>query len=134
VRQLRRFLLDEQAGLSPENVDFIRALREVGDPRTLGDTRLVVVTAGEEEPDGLPRQVAKRLRHAWFGLQSDYARRSTDSVHVVAQYSPHFIQSNLGQPNLVVKAIREVVLAARQNRQLHKCRVLFQAPAARCLR
>jgi hypothetical protein len=65
-------------------------------------------------------------------MQDDYARRSTDSLHVIARYSPHFIQSNLGQPELVVRAIREVVLAARAGRELKDCRALFHPPAAKC--
>ena len=132
VRQLRHSLFqDDEPG--PENVVFARALREVGDPGSLGETRLIVITAGQEDPSGLPGRIATRLRRAWFALQNDYARRSTDSVHVTAQYSPHFIQGNLGQPELVVKAIREVVLAARDGRQLQECPTLFQPPGAKCL-
>jgi pimeloyl-ACP methyl ester carboxylesterase len=132
VRQLRRSLFEEGEA-SPENVLFARAMREVGDPGSLGETRLIVITAGQEDPTGLPRRIATRLRRVWFALQDDYARRSTDSVHVIARYSPHFIQSNLGQPELVLKAIREVVLAARDGRQLHECRALFQPPGAKCV-
>jgi hypothetical protein len=78
-----------------------------------------VITAGQDaESAFLPAWIATRLQRASFSLQDDYARRSTDSIHVIAEYSPHFIQSNLGQPDLVVKAIREVVLAARAGRDL----------------
>jgi pimeloyl-ACP methyl ester carboxylesterase len=132
VRQLRQSLF-EDGDASPENVNFARAMREVGDPGSLGETRLIVVTAGQEDPTGLPGRIVTRIRRAWFALQTDYARRSRDSVHVVARYSAHFIQSSLGQPELVVKAIREVVLAARDNRHLKKCHMLFQPPGAKCL-
>jgi pimeloyl-ACP methyl ester carboxylesterase len=118
--------------VSPENVRFDAALRAVGDPGSLGKTRLVVLTAGEHEDEELPKAVAVRLSRIWLAMQDDYARRSTDSLHVIARYSPHFIQSNLGQPELVVRAIREVVLAARAGRELKDCRALFHPPAAKC--
>jgi hypothetical protein len=134
VTQLRRSLFSEHEERSPENVSFKHALREAGDPGSLGDTRLVVITAGQDaESAFLPAWIATRLQRASFSLQDDYARRSTDSIHVIAEYSPHFIQSNLGQPDLVVKAIREVVLAARAGRDLQGCHALFRPPAATCV-
>jgi pimeloyl-ACP methyl ester carboxylesterase len=118
--------------VSPENVRFDAALRAVGDPGSLGGTRLVVLTAGEHEDEELPNAVAARLSRIWLALQDDYARRSTDSVHVIARFSGHFIQTNLGQPDLVVEAIREVVFATRADRRLQDCRALFRPPGARC--
>ena len=122
----------EPEEVSPENVKFSEAAHAAADLGSLGDTRLVVVTAGQED-DGMPARIAARLQRVWLSLQDDYARRSSDTVHVVARYSGHFIQSNLGQPDLVVRAIREVVLAARARRPLRPCRELFRPPAGRCL-
>jgi pimeloyl-ACP methyl ester carboxylesterase len=134
VRQLRDALSGRKQVETPENVDFNGAMEEAGDLGSLGTTRLVVITAGQQEDQGsLPRTIAIRLRSTWLALQDDYARRSTDSLHVLARYSPHFIQSNLGQPGLVVKAVREVVLAARSGRRLHECPALFRPPGAKCL-
>jgi pimeloyl-ACP methyl ester carboxylesterase len=123
----------ENLGLSsPENVGFDRALHDARELDTLGDTPLLVVSAGPDVEAGLPERVAQRLRRVRLALHDDYARRSTDSVHVIAWYSPHAVQTNLGQPELVVRGIREVVFAARAGRHLRRCRVLFRPPAARC--
>jgi hypothetical protein len=92
-----------------------------------------VITAGQEDTGGLPKGLAARVVRIWRELQDDYAGRSTDSVHVLARYSPHSIQSNLGQPELVVATIREVVAAARAGRELRTCEQLFRPPGAQCL-
>jgi pimeloyl-ACP methyl ester carboxylesterase len=137
LKRFRRVLPRPQPAraeeVSPENVRFSDALREAGDLGSLGDTPLVVITAGQQDPTDLPKRVAARLDHIWFALQNDYASRSTDSVHVIARYSPHAIQTNLGQPALVVRGIREVVAAAREHRPLHECRRVFRPPGARCV-
>jgi pimeloyl-ACP methyl ester carboxylesterase len=137
-RQVKRFAAvfprRRQAPVaSPENVDFDRAAAAVGDPGSLGETRLIVMTAGEKEESELPKRIADRVRRIWRELQDDYSRRSTDSIHVIARYSPHFIQSNLGQPDLVVQAIRELVAAARTDRPLRPCRRVFRPPGALCV-
>ncbi len=136
-RQVKRFATvfpkQHAPTVSPENVDFDKAAGAVGDPGSLRETRLIVMTAGEQEESQLPKRLADRARRIWRELQDDYARRSTDSIHVIAQYSPHFIQSNLGQPELVVDAIRELVAAAREDRRLHPCSRLFKPPGALCV-
>jgi hypothetical protein len=119
--------------VSPENVDFDKAAAAVGDPGALEETRLIVMTAGEKEESGLPKHLADRASRIWRELQDDYARGSTDSIHVIARHSPHFIQSNLGQPDLVVQAIRELVSAARADRPLQPCRRVFRPPGALCV-
>jgi hypothetical protein len=117
----------------PENVRISAAFDEVGDPGSIGDTPLIVMTAGEVEPSYVPKRRAARLTRLWAELQNDYASRSTDSVHLIARYSGHFIQSNLGQPELVVRAIRELVAAARAGRTLRACRNVFRPPGALCV-
>jgi pimeloyl-ACP methyl ester carboxylesterase len=125
--------LAEPEQVSPENVRFSTAAAELRDLGSLGGTRLVVMTAGEADMAELPKRAAARVGRIWRDLQDDYARRSTDSVHVVATYSPHFIQSYLGQPELVVRAVRELVSAARAGRPLRECRRLFRPPGAACI-
>jgi pimeloyl-ACP methyl ester carboxylesterase len=137
-QQQRRFFAflprpSQPEQVSPENVRLSAIPKAVGPLGTIGDTRLVVVTAGQEDTGGLPKRLADRVVQTWRELQADYAGRSTDSVHVLARYSPHAIQSNLGQPELVVAAIREVIAAARAGRKLQTCEHLFQPPGARCL-
>jgi hypothetical protein len=95
---------------------------------------LIVVTAGQADwPPEMPATVAHRLERAWLAMQADLARLSGDHVHVVAAYSPHFVQSNLGQPDLVVRAVRAVARAAAEHRRLPPCRTLFSPPGARCV-
>jgi hypothetical protein len=60
---------------------------------------LIVMTAGEQEESELPKRLADRARRIWRELQDDYARRSTDSIHLIARYSPHFIQSTSASPS-----------------------------------
>jgi pimeloyl-ACP methyl ester carboxylesterase len=137
-QQQKRFLAfvprpSQPEQVSPENVRLSGVEKAVGDLGSIGDTRLVVLTAGQEDTGDLPKRLAARVVRTWRQLQDDYAARSTDSLHVIARYSPHFIQSNLGQPELVVDAVREVVAAARAGRGLRPCERLFRPPGARCL-
>jgi pimeloyl-ACP methyl ester carboxylesterase len=117
---------------SPENVALGRALRDAHDLGSLDKTPLLVVSGGPDVEAEVPRPFVKRARRFRLALHDDYTRRSTNGVHVIAWYSPHAVQTNLGQPGLVLKGIREVVLAVREGRHLEDCRVLFRPPAARC--
>jgi pimeloyl-ACP methyl ester carboxylesterase len=129
---LPKSVLAEPEQVSPENVRFSDAIDEVGEPGSIEDTRLIVMTAGQAEESDLPKQLVARLGRIWGELQGDYASRSSDSVRVIARYSGHFIQSNLGQPDLVVRAIRELVSAARADRPLRDCHRVFRPPGAAC--
>jgi pimeloyl-ACP methyl ester carboxylesterase len=103
---------------------------------SIDGVRLVVVTAGQTiDPDHtLPPDIRRRLEATRRSLQDDLARLSTDSVHVIALKSDHFVQSFLtGQPDLVVHAVRTVVRAARKDRPLPPCRRLFAGRGVRCV-
>lgn len=133
IRDLRRFLTDESQP-NPEGVDWTASADEARAAGSLGNRPLIVVTAGKDEwPPEMPAQVARRLRHAWLEMQRDIARLSTDHVHVIAVYSPHLVMTNLGQPDLVIRAIRVVTNAARSHAPLPRCSALFAAPAAKCV-
>lgn len=129
VRVLRESLV---IGSNPEGVDFKKSTDEARRARDLGDKPLVVVTAGEQQWV-TETAIDRRLERAWLGLHDDLARLSTDSVHVVALRSSHFVMSAMGQPGIVVKAVRAVVAAARSQARLPACRELFAAPGARCV-
>jgi pimeloyl-ACP methyl ester carboxylesterase len=129
VRVLRPALV---IGSNPEGVDFRRSTDEARRASDLGDKPLVVVTAGVQQWV-TETAINRRLERVWLGLQDDLARLSTDSVHVVALHSSHFVMESTGQPGLVVKAVRAVVAAARSHALLPSCRVLFAAPGARCM-
>jgi pimeloyl-ACP methyl ester carboxylesterase len=103
---------------------------------SLDGVRLVVITAGQtiDPNDTLPPDIRRRLEATRRSLQDDLARLSTDSVHVIALKSDHFVQSFLtGQPDLVIHAVRDVVRAARAERSLPPCRQLFEGRGVRCV-
>jgi len=73
----------------------VRAVRH-----PLGHLPLVVLTRGI--PDADPQ-----LERDWQALQRDLASLSSDSVHIIATRSRHYIQLN--QPDLVIAAIKQVL-------------------------
>jgi len=68
-------------------------------PQTLGDLPLIVLTAG------------LGTSSSWNKLQNELASLSTNSTHIVAENSGHMIQ--LSQPDVVVKAVEQIVKQAR---------------------
>jgi pimeloyl-ACP methyl ester carboxylesterase len=64
-------------------------------PIPLGDLPLVVLTAGESTSDSI-----------WNELQVELTRLSTNSVHLTADSSGHYIQ--LFQPSAVIEAVRRL--------------------------
>jgi hypothetical protein len=102
--------------------------------RSLGDLRLIVITAGQPPgATGIPPDVLRRLEATWLSLQEELSRLSTDSVHIIALRSDHFVQSFLtGQPDVVIRAVRAVVDADRADRPLPSCAHIFRRLAVRC--
>jgi pimeloyl-ACP methyl ester carboxylesterase len=95
--------------------------------RTLGDTPLVVLTAGEDTPgDTLPPRVRGIFARTRLALQEDLASLSTDHLHAIALFSDHFIHAVVGQPDVVVRAVRTVVHAARSRSTLPPCKRVFR--------
>jgi len=91
---------------------------------SLGKTPLVVLTAGML---GLPfptQALQARAYATWLALHRRLASLSSNSIHAVAQFSGHHIYES--QPDLVVAAIRAVVLAARTHSHLPACRAVFR--------
>ena len=117
-----------------EGVDLRSSEALASAVRTLGDTPLVVVSAGHhrEETAGLPRRLVQLGWELWGTLHAELARLSSDHVHVVATRSGHFVQDLDGQPQVVIRAVRAVVRAERDNTQLPPCEDLFSGPGVRC--
>jgi pimeloyl-ACP methyl ester carboxylesterase len=86
--------------------------------RTLGDTPLVVLTAGRmpASPPGSTPELQARLESARRAMQDELAALSTNSVHSIAHESGHYIQ--LDDSPLVVSAVRAVVEAHRSKSRL----------------
>ena len=88
-----------------------------GQYRQLGDRPLVVLTAMAPVPDnvlksaGMTPDQGDRMRAAWKVLHDEEATWSTHSRHELVPDATHYIQ--LDRPDVVIKAVREVVGAVR---------------------
>jgi pimeloyl-ACP methyl ester carboxylesterase len=100
--------------------------------RTLHGLPLVVITAGSETFGGAPPRLARALGRLWTTMQDELAALSTDHVHVIAVHSDHFVQGTQGQPDVVIRAVRAVVDAARDDTPLPSCARLFHNGGLRC--
>ena len=81
---------------------------------TLGDIPLVVIRHGAEQPMMASPEVVAALDETFERLQGEMAALSSNGRLVVAEQSGHLV--HLDEPDLVVDAIREVVVAARAHR------------------
>jgi pimeloyl-ACP methyl ester carboxylesterase len=92
----------------------LTSVLESGEPTTLNDLPLIVLTAGLDEtqanPGSYPASQAEAIRQIhtdMLPLQSQLAGLSTNSRQVIADKSGHFIHYT--QPDLVVQAIHDVI-------------------------
>jgi len=126
-----------------DGVDLAAADALASRVTSLGETPLVVITAGTHQADsrGMPPQLARALYGLWVTMQSELAALSSDHVHAVAPRSDHWVQIRRfyrgneridGQPDVVVRAVEGVIRAARDGRHLPPCRRLFDDSAVRC--
>ena len=99
-----RTLVDEGVGLEQD-------LAEARDPPALGDVPLVVIAEGAPRHPYMKENLGK-----WHELQRGLAALSTDGRFVVAENSAHFIHKT--EPELILKAVTDVVEAARADRRL----------------
>ena len=96
--------------------------------KTLGDTPLVVVTAGTTFQEATPQ-----IFPVWLRLQNRLAALSARSVHVIATKSGHFVQ--VDEPDLAEAAVFAAVAAVRHDGRLGSCATIFAGVAAkRCVR
>jgi pimeloyl-ACP methyl ester carboxylesterase len=119
---------------NPERLDFGQSRAEARAAASLGQTPLVVVTAGRNFGGGaFPATTGRDLDAAWLEMQRQLAMLSTNSVHVVAEGSGHFVQlDGEGRPDIVVAAVRAALEAARNDGELRSCAAIFRMPSARC--
>ena len=99
--------------------------------RSLGDTPLIVLTAGVAGAADrqLPVSVQRSLGGAWMSMQSELAALSSESVHAVAVRSGHFIQDRAsGQPAVVIRAVRTLL----RQMSLDSCTVVFEGLDVSC--
>lgn len=103
--------------------------------RTLGDLPLVVIAAGRHRElfGALAPSLQRGLERLWARMQTELAGLSSDHALVLARRSDHVVQRLDGQPQVVLRAVREVVRAARDQTRLERCARVFTGPAVRCL-
>jgi hypothetical protein len=63
-------------------------------------------------------KVPDPVYEAWLDLHKDLARLSANSQHVLSESPNHYL--NLGDPDLVASAIRDVVRCARSGALLEE--------------
>jgi pimeloyl-ACP methyl ester carboxylesterase len=101
-----------------ENLDWGKSLFEAGEVTSLGARPDIVITAGRSWSGDLSFETP-----VWMRLQNTLAALSSDSVHVLAPKSSHFVQSDA--PDLVLASVHAVVDAVRHDRPLAPCRAIF---------
>jgi pimeloyl-ACP methyl ester carboxylesterase len=129
--QLRAFLRSNPP--NEEQIDMKASFAQAASAGRLGGIPLVVVTAGRENDPRLGLGLKRLLDRTWLSLQDDLAGLSSNSIHVIADLRHHDVISVAGQPELVVKAARAVVVATRTHRHLPACRAVFRRDAATCV-
>lgn len=98
----------------PDKTDMLASLAEVGQVPWRADIPLIVLSHGRKiaiDSPGITPDQADRVEEIWLQLQRELANRSSKGLLIVGQRSGHFVQSD--EPQLVIDAIREVVVASR---------------------
>ena len=111
---LRRILTMpyEEDPSDPEGIDIRACAPQICEAGLLGTIPLVVLTAGHHTgPPDLPTSFLTQYERMSQDLQRDLTRLSTQSTHVIAARSGHFIQDD--EPELVIDAIRKVIQMVR---------------------
>ena len=97
-------------------------LAAAGKNRQLADRPLVVLTAMAPLPAdvlktvGMTRDQGDRMQVAWKALHDEEATWSTRSRHELVPDATHYIQ--LDRPDVVIRAVREVISAVRNGASL----------------
>lgn len=78
-----------------------------------GTLPLVVLSQQQKTEFSSPDE--QQIQDAWPGFQRDLASLSSNSTHIIAEQSGHYIQ--LDQPELVINAIRSVLQAVLEQPQ-----------------
>jgi pimeloyl-ACP methyl ester carboxylesterase len=134
--QVRRQVPDPTAYPVQDGVDVLAGEALDAQVRTLGDTPLVVVTAGrplDTAPQTLPPTMRAPVAHLWETMQDELASLSSDRIHVVALRSGHFVQrSPDGQPDVVIDAVLALIHAVRTRTHLPACPSVFHSSGVQC--
>ena len=83
---------------------------EAKQAKGFGSIPFTVITGtskSRETEDGLDPKVGRAFMNIWMDLQKNYLSLSTNSKHILAPNSGHYVQ--LDEPQIVVEAVREMV-------------------------
>jgi pimeloyl-ACP methyl ester carboxylesterase len=95
-----------------ESLVLEESMTQVRQTRRVLDVPLVVVTRGRYDGlQRLPKETQARIKNAWEDMQADLVTLSSQGTQMVAANSDHYV--HLGQPDIVVDAIRKVVAKTR---------------------
>lgn len=115
LRAFREFV-NQTRPLTSEGIDLLTVPKDLSSEGILRDLPLVVLTHGlvTQEPPDFPLALGMNLLRVWHDLQMELSRLSSAGRYTIAVRSKHFIHHD--QPDLVVKAIHEVVEMVRTRR------------------
>jgi pimeloyl-ACP methyl ester carboxylesterase len=104
--------------------------------RTVRATPLAVIDAARQKNFAQnPPRLRRRLLRLWVRMHDELAALSDNSVHVSALRSDHDVASSVvGQPSVVIRAVRAVVRAVQDGTRLAPCPRIFSGPDVRCHR
>jgi pimeloyl-ACP methyl ester carboxylesterase len=109
------------AGVANEFEAAMADSAETDPPTPLGDLPLIVLSAGIQDtvpPDelraaGVTPDIMRAANAVWNQMQAELAGLSSKGVREIATESEHYIQYD--EPDLVVDAVRRVVMQARED-------------------
>lgn len=128
----RAYFPKSVATLIGENRAIGATLRYAGRHRRLGDRPLVVLTGARRMPPhvrerlGISEAEEARRSSAWTRLHDDQATWSTRSRHEIVDDAGHYI--HVDRPDVVIRAVGEVVAAVRQSRAPNPSRAVPASP------
>ncbi len=97
-----------------EMLNFETSAAQVRTSRhSYGALPLIVLT--QQQKTEFSSSDEQQIQDAWQGFQRDLASLSSNSTHIIAEQSTHYIQ--LDQPELVISAIQSVMQAALEQSQ-----------------
>jgi pimeloyl-ACP methyl ester carboxylesterase len=105
AQQIEQYLSRASEGRKAEWAALPEQAEEAHAAWPLPDVPVILITGMKNEPDKSPE--AKQL---WLRMQNEWLKRVPNAKHIVTQKSGHYVQ--LEEPELVVKAIKEVAKAA----------------------
>jgi hypothetical protein len=109
-----------------QRIDIHASVRALENAPSLGDTPLIVVTAGVLQDKWLAT-----VPHLEAEAQTRLASLSTISIHVLDVGKGHFLPDD--DPGLVIEATLAVVKAAQMGAALEPCKTVFaRTPTAHC--